>query len=89
MTQLQHLKGLGPKSQAMLAKVGIVSVEQFMAADPFQIYAQLHATIPNLSLNMLYAMLGAQENIHWQVIKAERKTEILMRLDDLGLAPKK
>jgi len=89
MTQLQYLKGLGPKSQAMLAKVGIVSVEQFMASDPFQIYAQLHATMPNLSLNMLYAMMGAQENIHWQVIKAERKTEILMRLDDLGLAPKK
>jgi DNA transformation protein len=88
MNELKQLKGLGPKSQAMLAQVGIVSVEQFMAADPFVIYAQLHATIPNLSLNMLYAMMGAQENIHWQVIKAERKTEILMRLDDMGFAPR-
>jgi DNA transformation protein len=88
MTELQQLKGLGPKSQAMLMQVGIVSVEQFMACDPFEIYAKLHGTIPNLSLNMLYAMIGAQENIHWQVIKFERKTEILLRLDDLGIAPK-
>nr|WP_314900992.1 TfoX/Sxy family DNA transformation protein [uncultured Deefgea sp.] len=85
---VKQLKGLGPKSQAMLAQVGIVSVEQFMASDPFVIYAQLHASMPNLSLNMLYAMIGAQQYVHWQVIKAERKTEILMRLDDLGLAPK-
>ena len=88
MSDLHQLKGLGPKSQAMLAQVGIVSVEQFMATDPFVIYAQLHAIIPNLSLNMLYAMMGAQENVHWQMIKAERKIEILMRLDDIGLAPR-
>ena len=89
MSELNQLKGLGPKSQAMLAQVGILSVEQFMATDPFEIYAQLHATMPNLSLNMLYAMMGAQENIHWQVIKGERKTEILLRLDNLGIAPQK
>lgn len=88
MTELQQLKGLGPKSQAMLMQVGIVSVEQFLVSDPFELYAKLHTTIPNLSLNMLYAMIGAQENIHWQVIKLERKTEILLRLDDLGLAPR-
>jgi DNA transformation protein len=89
MSDLHQLKGLGPKSQAMLLQVGILSVEQFMATDPFAIYAQLHVTIPNLSLNMLYAMIGAQEDVHWQLIKAERKTEILLRLDDMGLAPRR
>lgn len=89
MTELHELQGLGPKSQAMLMQAGIVSVEQFMASDPFVIYAKLHATMPSVSLNLLYAMIGAQENVHWQVIKSERKTEILMRLDDLGLASKK
>lgn len=70
---VKQLKGLGTKSQAMLAQVGILSVEQFMATDPYVIYAQLHASIPHLSLNMRYAMIGAQQDVHWQLTKAERK----------------
>jgi hypothetical protein len=33
-----------------------------MALDPYLIYAKLHAEIPNLSLNMLYAIIGAAGN---------------------------
>ena len=40
-----------------------------------------------MGLNSIYAILGARENISWIEIKNTRKTEILMRLDDLGLAP--
>lgn len=84
---LQDLPGLGPKSQAMLRQLNICTVSQFLACDPYQLYRQLHEANPQLSLNMLYAIIGAQENTPWQIITRERKTEILMTLDDIGLAP--
>jgi DNA transformation protein len=41
-----------------------------------------------MGLNSIYAIIGARENISWLEVANTRKTEILMRLDDLGLAPK-
>jgi len=83
---IKDLKGLGPKSSEMLSLIGINTVEEFMETDPFDVYRRLHCV--NLAnLNFLYAIIGAQENIHWQEVSRTRKTEILCRLDDLGLAP--
>ena len=87
--KIKNLKGLGDKSEAMLASIGIHSVESFMKADPFELYAKLSKSNDSgVSLNLLYAMIGAQEDVHWQDVKKMRKTEILLRLDDMGLAPK-
>ena len=33
--RLRNLKGFGPKSEEILAKVNIDSVEEFMATDPY------------------------------------------------------
>lgn len=85
---IRDLAGLGPKSEQMLAAIGIETVEGFMAADAFELYLQLRAQQPGLSLNMLYAMLGAQQNRPWQEVAREDKTAILMRLDDLNAAPR-
>ena len=85
--RLSDLPGLGPKTQLMLAQIGIDTVPQFMATDPFDLYARLKSSVPGISLNALYAMMGAQENRHWQDIKNERRLEILLRLDQMGLAP--
>ncbi|QZA81203.1 TfoX/Sxy family protein [Deefgea piscis] len=88
MESVDQLKGLGPKSRAMLAKIGIHTAQQLRDANAFEVYAQLRQVVPNVSLNMLYALFGAQEDVSWQSIKKERKTEILLRLDDMGIAPK-
>jgi DNA transformation protein len=87
--ELNNLQGLGPKSTIMLQEVGIVTVADFMASDPYLLYAKLKKQFPNTSLNMLYAILGAQENTHWQKIKNERRLEILLRLEEMGLLPRK
>ncbi|WP_228028072.1 TfoX/Sxy family DNA transformation protein [Chitinibacter fontanus] len=89
METLDQLKGLGPKSRDMLAQIGITTAAQLRAADAFDMYAQLQQVMPNISLNMLYALIGAQEDLPWQQIKQERKTEILLRLDDMDLAPRR
>lgn len=87
-TSVAHMKGLGPKSSAALRDVGIETVEQFRAHDPFRLYAMLKAKHADTSLNFLYAIIGAQEDVHWQEIKRSRKTAILLRLEEMGLAPK-
>jgi len=86
--RLKDLKGFGEKSEEILAKVEINSVEDFMAADPFELYKKLKEKVPGTGLNSIYAIIGAQQDKHWQDVARDQKTEILFRLDDMGLAPK-
>lgn len=86
--RLRDLKGFGPKSEEILAKVNIHSVDDFMAIDPFELYKNLKLNVKGTGLNSIYAIIGAREDIHWQEVAKSRKEEILMRLDDMGLAPK-
>lgn len=83
------LRNLGPTSRARLASIGIVTARQLLQADPFEVYARLKAAHPGTSLNMLYALIGAVEGRHWQEVRRTDRTSILLRLDDLGLAPRR
>ena len=86
-TRLRDLNGFGPRSEEILAEVGIHSVEEFMAIDPYDLYAKIKP-MKGMGLNSIYAIIGARENLSWLEVANTRKAEILMRLDDLGLAPK-
>lgn len=86
--QIRDLKGFGPKSEEIFAKIDIHSAEDFLQSDPFELYARLKQSVKGTGLNSIYAMIGAQEDVHWQEIAKTRKEEILIRLDDMGLAPK-
>jgi DNA transformation protein and related proteins len=85
---VDSLAGLGPKSRAALAAIGIHNAAQLQAQDPFAVYARLKREVPGTSLNFLYALIGAQEGLDWREVQRSRRTDILMRLDDMGLAPK-
>jgi DNA transformation protein len=85
--RLRDLNGFGPRSEEILAEVEILSVDDFMATDPYDLYAKIKP-MKGMGLNSIYAIIGARENLSWLEIANTRKTEILMRLDDLGLAPK-
>jgi len=87
-SRLRDLKGFGPKSEEILAQVDINSVEQFFEIDPYDLYAILKAKVKGTGLNSIYAIIGAREDLHWQEVSRTRKEEILMKLDDMGLAPK-
>lgn len=86
--RLRDLKGFGPKSEEILTAVEIHSLDDFFAIDPFDLYARLKQKVKGTGLNSIYAIIGAREDVHWQEVKNSRKTEILIRLDDMGLAPK-
>lgn len=73
--------------QAVLNTVGVTTLEQLQARDAFDLYTHLEPVTPGLSINFLYSLLAAQAGVHWQQVQRERRTEILLRLDDMGLAP--
>ena len=85
---LAALKGLGPKSAAALRAIGIDSIEALQARDPFEVYAVLKARDAGTSMNFLYGLIGAIDDVHWQEVKRTQRTAILLRLEEMGLAPK-
>ena len=85
--RLRDLNGFGPRSEEILAEVNINSVEEFMAIDPYELYAKIRP-MKGMGMNSIYAIIGARENLPWLEVANTRKTDILMRLDDMGLAPK-
>lgn len=82
-TPISTLKGLGSKSQSLLASIGIESAEQVLTSDPYVLYFQLKAQHDDISRNMLYALIGAIENKDWREIKRNYRTSILLHLEDL------
>ncbi len=85
--RLSDLNGFGPKSEEILANADITTVDEFMSIDPYELYARIKP-LKGIGLNSIYAILGARENKSWIEIKNTRKLEILLRLDEMGLAPK-
>lgn len=72
-------RNLGPKSSEWPETIGITSLEELRLRDPFEVYSLLKSEFPSVSLNMLYALIGAVEERDWCEIKRERKQEILIR----------
>lgn len=85
--RLRDLNGFGPRSEEMLAEVDVHSVAEFMAIDPYELYARMKP-MKGVGLNSIYAIIGARENLSWLEVANTRKTEILLKLDDMGIAPK-
>lgn len=82
------MRGLGPKSRAQLAALGVHSLNDLRAQDAIDLYARLKQQWPGAGMNLLYALIGAQDDLDWREVARSRRTELLLRLDDLGLAPK-
>ena len=82
---LSELRGLGPVSVAMLGSVGITNAAQLRKADIFLLFKKIKTLHPRTSINLLYALLGAVDDQDWRAVARERRTEMLMRLEDMGL----
>ncbi len=82
---LSDLRGLGPASVAMLAAVGVTSAAHLRRADVFNLYATIKRQFPKTSANLIYAMIGALDDQDWRVVARERLTQVLLRLEEMGL----
>lgn len=81
----EPLPGLGPTSRAWLAAIGVHDAAQLRERDPFDVYAQLKTTQPGVSLNLIYALIGAVEGRDWRDVARRERTSILLRLEAMGL----
>ena len=81
---LAELHGLGPKSAAMLASVGITSVGQLKRLGSVRAYAMVKATEARASLNLLWALEGALTGLPWQVVAKEHRLSLLLALEALN-----
>lgn len=80
---LSALKGLGPQSQAMLARVGIKTEAQLRKVGAVVAYARTKAVCPQASLNLLWALEGALSGRRWQDVAETERASLLMALDDV------
>jgi TfoX C-terminal domain/Pathogenicity locus len=77
VNQVADLRNLGPKSQAMLVAIGIDSLAKLRKKGAVATYVAVKRSTPLASLNLLYALVGAIENVDWLEVKRERKLELL------------
>ncbi len=80
MGELARLQGLGPASEKALNAIGIHSRADLEAIGPVQAFLRLRAR-GRVSLNFLYAMVGALEGRHWADIARGEKDRLLLELD--------
>ena len=76
---------LGPKSAAMLAAVGIDSIEKLAALGSVAAYVQVRDANPRVSLNLLWAMEGAISGQSWQTVAREHRASLLLALESCAL----
>ncbi len=83
LAKLRDLKGLGPKSEALLFDIGITTEEELRSLGPVRAFIRLKKeSRVNPSLNFLYALVGALEGESWLKIAKNEKARLLMELDD-------
>ena len=81
MKRIRDLRGLGEKSEKMLAKVGVHSVADLQAVGAIQSFIKLKQGDYHPSLNFLYALVGALEDRSWVDIAQHEKGTLLMAME--------
>ena len=82
MTSIADLPNLGPRSQQMLERAGIHTVEQLREMGSIRAYLRVRRNCDGASLNLLWAMEGALTGQHWQVIAKHERLRLLLELED-------
>jgi DNA transformation protein and related proteins len=80
---IREFSGLGPKSEAMLARAGISSFEQLRTIGSVRAFALVRRTGMNPSLNLLWGLESAISGIPWQAIARQNRLPLLMELEEI------
>ena len=71
------MKNIGKVSRAWLFEIGIQDISQLRRFGSVQVYKMIRMNHPNkASLNLLWALEGAIQDIHWTEIPEELKEEL-------------
>jgi DNA transformation protein and related proteins len=61
------------------------TANDLQSVNVFDLYRQLKQRHSSVSRNLLYALIGAQENRDWREVARGDKASILLRLEQIGL----
>jgi nucleotidyltransferase/DNA polymerase involved in DNA repair len=78
---ISDLRGLGPRSQSLLAKVGIDSLAKLRKRGAVPAYVVAKRADKTVSLNLLYGLVGSIEDCDWREVQRNRKLELLNALE--------
>ena len=78
---LNTLKGIGPKSLYQLKTIGIHTKADLIKQGAIPTYVKLKRHYKSISLNFLYALVGALEDKNWREIAATRREELLLQIE--------
>jgi DNA transformation protein len=81
MAAISDLPNLGPKSQKMLERAGLVSMDQLRALGSVATFVRVKRAGGKASLNLLWALEGALSGLGWQVVAREHRTSLLLALE--------
>jgi hypothetical protein len=75
-------RNLGPKSQAMLARIGIATLAHLRKTGAVPAYVAVKRANQPVSLNLLYGLVGSIENCDWRDVQRERKLELVSAVEE-------
>lgn len=86
--RVRDLRNLGPKSEQMLARIGVHSVDELRRRGAVRAFVELKRAGVTSSLNTLWALSGAlepwPEGRHWrEVARGDTRLSLLLALEDL------
>ena len=76
-----QLMNLGPVSTRWLASVGIRRRADLIRTGPVQAYLKVKAAGHKPSLNLLWALAGAERGLRWNKLTEENRHQLLLELD--------
>jgi DNA transformation protein and related proteins len=77
------IRNIGPKSAAQLRQVGIRTTEDVRRLGAWESFCKVKRAGFKVSLNLLYALTGAEDDVHWQELGAEKKAALMARYTEL------
>lgn len=77
---LESLPNIGKVTALQLEKIGIKTKEDFLARDPYEVFNELLCKIdPTLCRSSLAGIVGAKENVPWNVVSKKATEEFERR----------
>lgn len=75
------LKNIGPVSARWLAEVGVRRRADLIRLGPVQAFLRVKAAGHKPTLNLLWALAGAERGLRWNKLGAEDRQRLLLELD--------
>lgn len=85
-TTTEKIRNVGPKSAAWLRQVGVRTNEDVRRLGAVEVYLRTRRAGFKSTLNLLYALGGAEDDCHWQDLSEERRRTLVMAVEAAELA---